>query len=162
MKVTIAVWYFDNVKVTIVYFTEEKIEMNIAFFLLPKVQVAYLRENYTIRQALEKMRIHGYTAIPVLDDEGHYIGTVSEGDFLWYILQTKDGLNHTDMKSMEHALLKDLLGKDKNPPVNITTPVEDLLARSLRQNFVPVVDDKGSFIGIVTRQDIIKHYTEKK
>ncbi len=136
--------------------------MNIAFFLLPKAQVAYLRENYTIRQALEKMRIHGYTAIPVLDEEGHYISTVSEGDFLWYIMRSKDGLKNADMKNMEMELLKDVLVKGKNPPVNITTSVEDLLAYSLRQNFVPVVDDKGSFIGIVTRQDIIKHFSKGK
>lgn len=134
--------------------------MNIAFFLLPKAQVAYLQEDYTIRQALEKMRIHGYTAIPVLDEHGHYIGTVSEGDFLWYIVERKYGKEDTHMKSMELDLLRDVLKKDKNPAVNITTSIEDLLSRTLRQNFVPVVDDKGSFIGIVTRQDIIRHYTD--
>ncbi len=134
--------------------------MNIAFFLLPKAQVAYLQEDYTIRQALEKMRIHGYTAIPVLDEKGHYIGTVSEGDFLWYIVADKYLKEDTNMKSMEQDLLRDVLKKDKNPAVNITTSIEDLLARTLRQNFVPVVDDKGSFIGIVTRQDIIRHYAD--
>lgn len=135
--------------------------MNIAFFLLPKAQVAYLFEDFTIRQALEKMRVHGYTAIPVLDEHGRYVGTVSEGDFLWYLVEDKQKQEKTDIKTMEIGLLKDVLNREKNPPVNITTSVEDLLSRSLRQNFVPVVDDKGSFIGIVTRQDIIRYYTEK-
>lgn len=136
--------------------------MNIAFFLLPKAQVAYLQENYTMRQALEKMRIHGYTAIPVLNEDGQYVGTVSEGNFLWYIVEVKNKEISNDMKSMEKILLKEILEEDKNPPVNITTSVEELLTRATRQNFVPVVDDKGIFIGIVTRKDIIRYFTEQK
>ena len=57
--------------------------MNVAFFMKPKSSVAFLFDDFTVRQALEKMNYHGYTAIPVLDREGHYLGTVSEGDFLW-------------------------------------------------------------------------------
>lgn len=136
--------------------------MNVAFFLIPKAQVKYLYDNFTIRQALEKMRMHGYTAIPVLNDEGQYMGTVSEGDFLWHIIGNKGENENTDMKSLEKELLKHVLVKEKNPPVNITTSVEDLLNQSLRQNFVSVVDDKGSFIGIVTRQDIIRYFVEHK
>lgn len=134
--------------------------MNVAFFLLPKVQVAYLQDNFTMRQALEKMRTHGYTAIPVLNDGGEYVGTVSEGDFLWYMVGMQKNKQETDMKSMEQVLLKEILGKDKNPPVNITTPVEHLLTQATRQNFVPVIDDKQIFIGIVTRQDIIKYFAD--
>lgn len=135
--------------------------MNIAFFLKPKAQVACLQENYTMRQALEKMRIHGYTAIPVLDEDGKYIGTVSEGDFLWYIVEEKNKNESNDMKSMENILLSEVLGEDKNPSVHIMTTIEELLNRAMRQNFVPVVDDKEIFIGIVTRQDIIKYFASK-
>ena len=60
--------------------------MNIAYFLLPKSRVAYLYDDYTFRQGLEKMRHHGYTAIPVITRDGRYAGTVSEGDFLWQLL----------------------------------------------------------------------------
>lgn len=136
--------------------------MNIAFFLIPKAQVACLQENFTMRQALEKMRIHGYTAIPVLNDEGMYVGTVSEGDFLWYIVEGKNKKESNDMKSMENTLLKEVLRNEKNPSVNIMTSVEELLNQATRQNFVPVVDDKGIFIGIVTRKDIIKYFAEGK
>ena len=57
--------------------------MNIAYFLLPKIHTAYLYDDCTFRQVLEKMLHHGYTAIPVINREGKYVGTVSEGDFLW-------------------------------------------------------------------------------
>lgn len=38
--------------------------MNIAFFLIPKKEVAYLPIKCTMRQALEKMEYHKYTASP--------------------------------------------------------------------------------------------------
>ena len=64
--------------------------MNIAYFLLPKSRIAYLYDDFTFRQGLEKMRNRGYTAIPVITRDGRYVGTVSEGDFLWRLLDTDD------------------------------------------------------------------------
>ena len=61
--------------------------MNILFFLKPKSEVAYVTGNSTIRQGIEKLKAHRYTAIPVLDEDGSYVGTVNEGDFLRYIVE---------------------------------------------------------------------------
>ena len=57
--------------------------MNIAFFLTPKVEVIYEKSNNTMRQAIERMEYHRYTAIPILNDKGMYVGTLTEGDLLW-------------------------------------------------------------------------------
>ena len=57
--------------------------MNILFFLTPKEDVAHVEETDTMRQVLEKMEHHGYTAIPLLGVEGKYIGTITEGDLLF-------------------------------------------------------------------------------
>lgn len=134
--------------------------MNIAFFMQPKVQVAYLYNDFTVRQALEKMKHHGYSAIPVLDREGHYVGTASEGDFLWLIVKGEAGEPHTmaieDLESMSVKQLE--LDPAKNPTVSITAGIEELLTRAMNQNFIPVVDDRNLFIGIVTRKDVIKHF----
>jgi len=136
--------------------------MNIAYFLLPKNRVAYLHDDHTFRQGLEKMRHHGYTAIPVITRDGHYLGTVSEGDFLWKLL---DG-DITDprmlsMKAMEKLHVRDILRADQYPPVRITVSMEELINSAMKQNFIPVVDDLGSFIGIITRQDIIRFFARK-
>ena len=56
--------------------------MNILFFLIPKHKVEYVFNDYSVRQVLEKLDAHSYTAIPMLDKEGHYIDTISEGDIL--------------------------------------------------------------------------------
>ena len=62
--------------------------MNIAFFLLPKSEVVYLPLYCTMRQALEKMEYHRYTAVPLLDRRGKYVGTLTEGDLLWKMKNT--------------------------------------------------------------------------
>ena len=39
--------------------------------------------------------------------------------------------------------------------VTAESNMEDLIGRAMEQNFVPVIDDQGHFIGIITRRDII-------
>ena len=128
--------------------------MNVLFFLKPKVTVAYVYNDNTLRQALEKMRFYGYSAIPVIDREGKYVGTVTEGDFLWKLCDSSSWDNH----AQERLFVRDIMRPDHNPAVNINASIEDLLLMAMNQNFVPVVDDLGSFIGIVTRRDIMQYY----
>ena len=128
--------------------------MNIAYFLLPKANVACLYEDYTFRQGLEKMRRHGYTAIPVITRSGKYVGTVSEGDFLWHILDG-DALHAAPAQNLEKMQLRDIVRKDKYLPARITATMEELLNSAVNQNFIPVVDDTDRFIGLITRRDIL-------
>ena len=130
--------------------------MNILFFLRPKSGVTYLTLGNSLRQGLERMR-GGYTEVPVVDKEGNYIGTVSQGDFLWKILDE----GFTDMQMAEQEKI-DPLVSTRVAPVKINTSMEDLLSKALDQNFVPVIDDYGAFVGIVTRRDIIKYFAEQK
>lgn len=64
--------------------------MNVLMLLKPKETVKYIYDSNTLRQGMEKMRAHSYTAIPVISESGRYVGTVSEGDFLYYILDKRD------------------------------------------------------------------------
>ena len=134
--------------------------MNIAYFLLPKGRVAYLYDDNTFRQGLEKMRHHGYTAIPVISRTGQYVGTVSEGDFLWRFLDETGGSCRT-LKDLERTHIRDILRSGEYPPVRITVTIDELLDSAMNQNFTPVVDDVGSFIGIVTRKDIIRYFADQ-
>lgn len=127
--------------------------MNIAFFLLPKKEVVYLKPKSTMRQALERMEHHRYTAVPLIDEEGRYAGTITEGDLLWKIKST----NEFNAKDTEKILLKDIPQYMKNRCVSINAEMEDLISLATRQNFVPVIDDQGVFIGIVRRREIIEY-----
>ncbi len=137
--------------------------MNIAFFMTPKAESAFLYDDYTMRQALERMHHHGYSAVPVLDREGHYVGTLSEGDFLWFIVKGEGGEPHTmAIEELEKFKIKQLnISADRNPPIKISASMDDLLNRALAQNFIPIVDDRGSYIGLVTRQAVIRYFYEK-
>ena len=126
--------------------------MNVITLLTPKAQVAYLYDDFTIRQGLEKLRIHGYTAIPVLDRDGMYIGSVSEGDFLWSLLDNDDN----SLRQQEKLPLKSIIRGGFHPAVSVRVAMEELLEQAMQQSFIPVVDDRGAFIGIVTRQTIMR------
>ena len=134
--------------------------MNIAYFLLPKSRTAYLYDDYTVRQGLEKMRYHGYAAIPVISRDGKYVGTVSEGDFLWRLLPGEGDPCPCSLKELERLCVRDILRE--NPSVRITASLDELLDNIIRHNFVPVVDDLENFIGIITRKDIIRYFAEQK
>ena len=125
--------------------------MNVAFFLTPKSEVSFLYSDFTIRQGLEKMKHYGFTAVPVIDRDGKYISTVGEGDFLWYIMKA-------GIEKIEDTPLTEIMRKDKNPPAPITASAKDLISRALDQNFIPVIDDDGTFIGLVRRRDLIRNF----
>lgn len=136
--------------------------MNISFFLKPKSDVAYIHDSDTLRQGMEKLRYYGYTAIPVLSDDDRYMGTITEGDFLWSIVDfNSQQLHEVSARSLEDTSIAEMDFKWDYPSVHINTSIEELIDKAMMQNFVPVVDDRGAFIGIVTRQEIIKHFMEK-
>ena len=132
--------------------------MNILFFLKPKETLCYLKKDYTLRQALEKMEQSKFTAVPVIDDNGMYAGTLSVGDILWYI---KDN-GQFDLVASEKIKISNITRYRDNTPIRINQNIEDLIKISKEENFVPVIDDRNFFIGIVTRQDIIDYFYKKQ
>ena len=126
---------------------------NILFFLTPKAMCAFVRDDYTIRQALEKMESAGYAALPILSRQGEYKGTLTEGDLLWAL----KNMCRMDMRLAQTHRIMEIARRKDNVPVRVTTSMHDLIERSTHQNFVPVVDEKGDFIGIITRKAIIKY-----
>ncbi len=127
--------------------------MNILFFLTPKSEVAFLYDDQTLRQALEIMEYHRYTAVPVINKQGEYIGTITEGDMLWGI---KNEYN-LSLKGAEQMPVTTIPRRSDNRPVSIDATMEDMIDKALNQNFVPVVDDQEKFIGIITRRGIIRY-----
>ena len=43
--------------------------MNILFFLTPKSEVAYIPADESLRQAFEKLKYHGYSAVPMVNTQ---------------------------------------------------------------------------------------------
>ena len=126
---------------------------NILFFLTPKAMCSFLYDDFTLRQAMEKMESAGYASLPILNRRGEYRGTLTEGDLLWAI----KNMCYLDLRQAEAHRIMEISRRRDNIPVRVTTSMRDLVARASSQNFVPVVDDKDTFIGIVPRSAIIKY-----
>ena len=132
--------------------------MNIAKIMTPKVFTVFLHETDTVRQGLEVMKRHGYTAIPVLDLEDKYLGCISEGDFLWHILAK----GSADWKEQEKYRIGELLRRDFCEPLDIEADRDKVIEALLKQNFVPIVDSRNVLCGIVTRRSAMEYLFEEK
>ena len=130
--------------------------MNILRFILPKSSVEYIYTTSSVRQALEKMRYHHYVAIPVLDEEGIYVGTLRNDDLFKYFFDN----GSFDYKAAERDSVMKILDKEYSKPLYHSASVNELIENVKEHNFVPVVDDRGCFIGIVLRRDILNFLLE--
>ena len=126
---------------------------NILFFLTPKAMCAFVYDDFTVRQAIEKMEASGFAALPILNKKGEYRGTLTEGDLLWAM----KNLCYMDMRQAEARKIMEIDRRRDNKPVKVTANMYNLVSRASTQNFVPVVDDKDAFIGIITRGSIVKY-----
>ena len=136
--------------------------MNIFRFVIPKSLVEYTTADSTVRQGFEKMRFHRYVAIPVLDGEGKYIGMLRNDDVLQFFL-TVESFN---VKRAEKTLVGDIIDPSYSKPLYHHSTMEELLELVKEHNSVPVVDDRGCFIGLVLRRDVmnflLKYYDPEK
>ena len=131
--------------------------MNILFFLKPKSELAYIYDYHTLRQALEIMEYQKYSSVPILNREGKYVGSITEGDVLWSLKK----LNILSIKDAEDISIMKIERRMDYQCVTAESNMEDLIGKAMEQNFVPVVDDQEHFIGIITRRDIIGYYSDK-
>ena len=131
--------------------------MNILFFLTPKNDVAFIYSDANLREAIDLMEAHGYSALPILTKQGRYAGTLTEGDLLWGMKK----YTNLNLKEAEDIAITKIARRADYRPVSADSNMEDLMEKAMDQNFVPVIDDQENFIGIITRKDIIGYCYEK-
>lgn len=129
--------------------------MNIVRYLKRKNERDVLYDYKTVNQALRYMRAHGYSEMPVINQESVYIGTVKEGDFLWHIV------DYGGYENCRNTKIQELIRKGSVPALKITATDEELERAALRCAFVPIVDDRGIFVGVVHSADIIRHFADR-
>ena len=128
--------------------------MNISFYLIPKSEVTYIHQEDTVAQALRLIHKHGYQAVPVIDKEGHYVGTISEGDFLWNLIEEY----HMDMEVMRKSHVESMRLRWDYKAVSIDADIAQLDKHILNQNFVPVVDGRKYLSGSLREKRLLKNY----
>ncbi len=130
--------------------------MNILFYLVPKSDVVYIYDDYTIARTMEAMKPSRFMSVPILNRKGKYVGSITEGDLLWGL----EELRESGRPSPETVPVRQLKRNRHNEAVNINCDMEDLIPTAMRQNYIPVTDDDGTFIGIVTRKSIMTYCAE--
>jgi CBS domain-containing protein len=133
------------------------IVMNILFFMIPKSQVCFAEAHWSLRQVAEKMIANDFTALPIINAEGQYVGAISEGD-LFRFIKLKANLNY---KEAENTPISSIRHERDVKPIRFDAEMKDLVCLAGKQNFVPVLDENGIFMGIITRQAIIGYLDEK-
>ena len=134
--------------------------MNIIQLLHPKALIDYIYDDTTCRQALEIMGNHGFTAVPVINHEGEYVKTLAEGDMLWFMINRQLG----SRRELEQFSVSDINIKRNVEvrPVSVTASIDDVILMLVNQNFVPVIDDRNTFIGIITRRNLLERFAKYK
>ncbi len=130
---------------------------NIIEYLTPKSETYYINNKTTIRQALEKFDYHKFSVISVIDDEGHFISTISEGDILRVI---KNDYNF-DMSMAIRKRIEFIPRYRPYQAIGINSCFDDVVKLSIEQNFIPIVDDRGIYMGIIKRSTILNEIYKK-
>lgn len=127
--------------------------MNILMILTPKSEITYITTTMRIKDAMEVLQRARFTSVPLLDEKGYYAGTITEGDILWYI--EKNGYGPSLEKRVKAVdRIRDY------EPIFVNQEIDELIQKALDQNFIPILDDRKYFIGIVTRKKLLNTYID--
>lgn len=129
--------------------------MNILSFMKPAHEVILLYSDESLKVALDRMTQHRFTSIPIVDREHHYVGTLTEGDILQFVIKNQDCF---DGDYMTKILVKDIKRLRDYETVGVNATLTLLLSVAKNENFVPVLDQNEKFIGIVTRKSLIEYF----
>src|SRR5690625_727908 len=136
--------------------------------------VITVSEDDTVEKCAKLLSIHDLSGLPVLDDKGQVIGIITEGDLIRRasrikapaFLELLGGIIYLDnpnnfldevKKSMGH-FARDVMSKDVIT-VSPNSGIEDAATLLVRKKVkrLPVLNNEGKLIGIVSRKDIMNY-----
>lgn len=137
-------------------------------------EVITVREDDTVEKSANLLSTHDLSGLPVVDSEGYVIGIISEGDLIKHntevqvpaFLEILGGIIYLDnpnkylddvKKSMgnlvKNVMTKDIISVSPNEEVEVAAAI--LVREKIKR--LPVLDEEGKLIGIVSRRDIMNH-----
>jgi CBS domain-containing protein len=142
------------------------LEMNATIKDVMTTHVVAVRKNASFKEMAARLREQRVSAFPVLDDDNKVIGVVSEADLLTKEAlgfgggRVSDMLHHREQAKAAGLTAEDLM---TTPPVTIGP--KDFVSHAARLMYtrrvkrLPVVDNDGRLIGIVSRTDLLSVYS---
>ena len=121
--------------------------------IIPKNKVEFLYNDITVGDALRKIGKKKFAMVPVLERRSErYLYSLSASDSLYELL--KKG----DIETCKNEMLSEVVIERLIVPCSKDTELIDLADLAISQNFVPIIDGNGSFLGIVTRRAILDYF----
>lgn len=124
---------------------------NIFKVLTPKDETVILSSSLSLLDTLKLFEQWKFAILPLIAEDGEYIGTVSEGDLLRF---AKDECEFS-LANMVDKYVIEVPRYRSYKPVKASASFKEVFDLILEQNFVPVLDDRGKFIGIIKRKDVL-------
>lgn len=134
-------------------------------------EVATVREGTPFKDVARLLAQRDVSAVPVVDADGHVLGVVSEGDLLF-----KQGTQEIRYYRSMRDWWRDWVNRHRAAATTarrlmtspaVTTTADSTVAgaaRTMAEHHVkrlPVVDDDGRLVGIVSRRDVLAVFLRK-
>lgn len=132
--------------------------MNIMMLLTPKASTGWIYDDFSLRQAIEKMTFYGFSSMPIVTGDGLYMGILNQTDILSQI-RKKQIIKDIDL---EKSYISEIEETKERQAIKCYATEEELIKLITNQNFVPVIDDRGAYIGIITRKKVIEYLYQEK
>lgn len=129
---------------------EDFLLRHVETFLTPADELAIFIDTHNTDHVMLLMISNGYSRVPVLTKDKKYVGTISMSDIFKY--QVKHELSDEALAGLDIGLMVNT----KIVPVNSESTLTELMHRAVDYPFLPIVDDDGTFLGIVTRKSVMK------
>lgn len=130
------------------------IEEKSGTFLIPSSRIAFVQKDNPLYHAFLILTKVKYAKIPVLDKDNHVVGLLSLAMITDKMLKT-DKISISPLNKLK---VSDVMQTDFVKINFVQTTLENQLHLLINNAFLPVVDDKERFQGILTRREWIKTF----
>ena len=131
--------------------TRELLDMPIKDFIICSEKVAHVQSGNNAEHALLVLTRTGYSSIPVLDVKYRLQGLLS----IKMITEAILGLERIEYDRLANIKVDDVMEKEVIY-LKITDTFKRALDLVINHAFLCVVDEEGTFVGIMTRRVILK------
>lgn len=123
-------------------------------FLIPASRIAFVQDDNPLFHAFLILTKVKYSKIPVLDKNHRVVGLLSLAMITDKMLTEADII----VEPLSTLKVRDVMQTDFDKINFVQTKLEKQLHLLIDNNFIPVVDDKGVFQGLITRREWIKAF----
>ncbi|CAM4129456.1 hypothetical protein AT575_06610 [Streptococcus penaeicida] len=129
---------------------EDFILQHLVNYLIPADDLAIFIDTHNSDHVMLLLVNNGFSRVPVLTKDRQYRGTISISDILNYQVKnqlTDWELNQTDIGEMVNTKIE---------AIPMTSSLTHIMHKLVDYPFLPVVNEKNLFVGIITRKSILK------